>query len=152
MNCVVLLSIGLVLATELSTAIHPLNEIGSVSLRCMNDYLTSVTGIHLNYDLIPEDPPPPMVHVRTPTRFNSIPREYSLQTPQQQQQQQQDRDWRTKSREDFKDSSKREGCNLVVCPCIEKKIGVCNIPCWIDIIMPRKSTVSLSCTIVENIF
>ena len=47
--------------------------------------------------VIPEDPP--LVRVRTPTRFNSIPRDYSITTASH------DREWRTRSREDFKDSS-----------------------------------------------
>ncbi len=58
------------LATELSSTIYPLSSIGVVSLSTMNDYLTSLTGIHLDYDAqVHEDPPLP--RVRTPSRHGS---------------------------------------------------------------------------------
>ena len=41
-----------------SSAIYPLSAIGSVSLAHMNRYLTTITGVHLNYDMIvPKDVP-----------------------------------------------------------------------------------------------
>ena len=58
------------LATDLASTINQLSPIAVLPLSRMNDYLTSITGIHLDYELIIDEEPPPL-RVRTPTRVNS---------------------------------------------------------------------------------
>ena len=49
---------GLVLSTDLSSLIYPLTKTGEASLEWLNEYLSCVTGIHLDYSkVVQEDPP-----------------------------------------------------------------------------------------------
>jgi hypothetical protein len=67
-----------VLSTDLSSLIHPLSPIGDAPLSRVNEYLTSITGVHLNYDVVveaPEDPPNP--HRRFPMSRQTVLNSYS---------------------------------------------------------------------------
>lgn len=101
-----LFSVGLVLATELSSAIYPLSPIGKVSLAHMNQYLTTVTGVHLNYDpVVQKDSPALKHHVKVSLRTGSLPpADYNLQVKQTQRKEKGSRDLKARSA-DF-DSSK----------------------------------------------
>ena len=52
------------LATELSSAIFPLTPIGEASLTWVNQYLTSITGVHLDYNIVAQEDPP-LARMRT---------------------------------------------------------------------------------------
>lgn len=106
-NCICsafLSCIGLVLSTDLSSLIHPLSSIGEASLSWVNEYLTSITGIHLNYNPVvqevPEDPP-------VYRRFHSMPRA-AANPPQVPGSSSESREWGVKSWE-YRNSSKGEG-------------------------------------------
>ena len=67
------LSSGLVLSTDLSSLIYPLTKTGEASLEWLNGYLSSVTGVHLDYSIVVQEDPP-LYRSRTPTRLHSLPR------------------------------------------------------------------------------
>ena len=64
---------GLVLSTDLSSLIYPLTKTGEASLEWLNEYLSCVTGIHLDYSKVVQEDPP-LYRSRTPTRLHSLPK------------------------------------------------------------------------------